>query len=432
MRARASRAAVLLIAGIAVSASIAPSISAKVLALARFHPAVDVAVEVQPAGAGQGGTFHCQSPSAVYNCYGPAQMRAAYRVQPLLDVGLDGTGKTIVIIDAFQNPTMASDLASFDATFGLPAPPSFKTIAPFGLTPFNPTDPFQVGWSAEIAIDVEWAHAIAPGANITLVLSRSDADADIIATERYVVEHRSGDVVSMSWGEAEACMAPSLQATEHSLFTKATAQGMTLFAASGDYGAGQFSCDGNSFVKSVAVPASDPTVTGVGGTDLKADLSTGAYKNEAVWNEPVYPNASGGGFSSLYARPDFQNAAVTGSARGVPDVAYSASSAHGVIVAWGSSGQGINFWVFGGTSTGAPQWAGICAIADQKAGRALGNINATLYGINQNDGVTFHDVLTGKNDLGSIAGYRAASGWDAATGLGSPVANSLVNALTQA
>jgi len=214
--------------------------------------------------------FHCQTPSDPINCYGPAQIRNAYSIQPLIDNGSDGSGRTITIIDAFQNPTMASDLASFDSRFGLPAPPSFQTIAPFGLAPFDPTDPNQVGWSGEIALDVEWAHAVAPGAKIVLALSPSDADPNLVATEGYVINHGIADVVSMSYTEAEQCMDPRLQQQEHAEFNKANARGVTLFAGSGDQGAAQYTCDLSSFIKAVSTPASDPDVTGVGGTSRPA------------------------------------------------------------------------------------------------------------------------------------------------------------------
>jgi subtilase family serine protease len=369
-------------------------------------------------------SFNCQKPSAPYNCYGPDEMQAAYGFTPLLNDGKDGSGQTIVIVDAFQNPTMAKDLKKFDKAFGLPDP-EFKTFAPDGITPFDPTDPNQVGWAGEIALDVEWAHAMAPGAKIDLVLAASDADPDLVSAETYAVNHRLGNVMSMSFSEAENCMDPALQAQQHKLFNKANAQGMSLFAAAGDYGAAQPTCDFSSVEKSAGIPASDPDVTGVGGTDLVADLKTGAYQSESVWNEPTYPSAGGGGFSTLYSRPGFQNGAVHNSMRGVPDVTYSASNQHGAIVAWGSSGSQGEFWIFAGTSVGTPQWAALAAIADQVNGHALGNLNPALYDMSNHNG-TFNDVTVGNNNFDPVTGYAAAPGWDAASGLGSPEANHIV------
>jgi subtilase family serine protease len=371
----------------------------------------------------------CQRPSAKNHCYGPAQIRNAYAIQPLIDAGRDGSGEIITIIDAFQNPTMASDLTTFDSTFNLPSPPAFTTIAPFGLTAFDPHNANEVGWGFEIALDVEWAHAVAPGATIVLALAPSDADADIVATERYVINNNIGNVISMSFGEGEQCMDPALQAAEHSLFDAATARGVSLFASSGDQGAAQYCTDPNSLFKGVSIPASDPDVTGVGGTQLVADLSTGAYQSESVWNEPAYGVAGGGGFSVLYPRPAFQNRVLgAGSMRGVPDVAYSAALDGGVIVADRSTFSKNEFWIAYGTSAGTPQWAAIVAIADQAAGRSLGNVDAALYKLGAGD---FHDITTGNNDFPPISGYSAQPGWDAASGLGSPIATSVVGGLAK-
>ena len=410
----------------------APRLASHMIPAVRRHPQ-----HPQLASLSNTGGFSCQKPkgsSGGYNCYGPTQIRNAYSIQPLLDSGQDGSGRTITIIDAFQNPTMTSDLASFDSVFGLPAPPSFRIIAPFGITPFDSTNPNQVGWAGEIALDVEWAHAVAPGANIVLALSPSDADPDIFATESYVINNGIGDVISMSFGEAEQCMPPDVRQREHALFGTANTKGVTLFAGSGDEGAAQLTCDGSSYIKAVSIPASDPDVTGVGGTKLIANLNTGAYGSESVWNEPTQSGGGGGGFSSFYARPSFQNS-VAGipSMRGVPDVSYSASAAYGVVVGFGSSGSPGEFWIFDGTSCGTPQWAGIGAIADQSAQQSLGNINPALYRLAQasNKQSPFHDITTGNNDFLSIAGYSATVGWDAASGLGSPVSMNLVAGLSK-
>ena len=117
-------------------------------------------------------------------CYGPDQIQTAYGIKPLLANDFDGTGRTIVIVDAFQSPTIQQDLALFDTAFGLPAP-TLNIIAPDGLTPFDPNDANQVGWSAEISLDVQWAHAVAPGATIDLVLAKSNNDADILSATKY-------------------------------------------------------------------------------------------------------------------------------------------------------------------------------------------------------------------------------------------------------
>jgi subtilase family serine protease len=374
--------------------------------------------------------FDCQDSTPV-SCFGPDQMRAAYGVDK---VPATGAGRKIVIIDAFQSPTIGHDLALFDAVFALPDP-VLKIYAPDGLTPYDDTDANQVGWAGEISLDVEWAHAIAPGAQINLVLARSNADEDILSATKYALVHNLGDIVSQSFGEAEQCVDRRLLNEQHALFGLATLARVTLLASSGDVGAAQGSCDGSSFVKAASSPASDPFVTGVGGTALFAAGGTGAYEGETVWNEPEFEVAGGGGFSTVYNTPAFQRG--TGArTRGVPDVSYAASINQGVIVVWSSSGQGEDLaFVFGGTSSGTPQWAGLVALADQLAGHRIGAINDKLYAVARSRayGATFHDITTGDNTFHgpvTVPGFAARTGWDAASGLGSPKAPAVVRVLT--
>ncbi len=399
--------------------------------VSRVHPLV-VGQSFPQRTTVTGGGLFCQEPSAQYHCYLPAQLRRAYDFNPLLSSGETGAGTTIAIIDAFQDPTIVHDLRRFDAVSGLAAPPAFHIVAPFGLTPFDPGNADEVGWSGEVALDVEWAHAMAPGAKIELVLAPSDANGDILATERYVIEHRLGDVLSMSYTEAERCFDGGHQADQHAWFERAVAGGMSLVAGAGDWGAAQFACVGDSFIKAVGTPASDPLVTSIGGTTLRADLHGGTYQSEEVWNDHLNAEAGGGGFSELYPRPAYQNQiGAPGTTRGVPDVTYSASFFWGAYVAWGSSGQGFEDWSFGGTSLGAPQWAALVAIADQAAGHDLGNINPSLYALPDTGSQTaYHDITVGNNSFPPISGYSAAPGWDPASGLGSPVATRIVAGLT--
>ena len=316
--------------------------------------------------------FSCQTrpitAAPASSCYGPDQIQRAYGIKSFLDNGQNGAGRTIVIIDVFGSPTITDDLALFDSAFDLPTP-NFTRIDMPGLAPFDPTNADQVGWSAETSLDVEWAHAVAPGANIVLVVAKSDNDSDILDATQYVLDHNLGDVLSQSYGEGEVCLDPALVARQHEIFDGLSAKGVTLFASSGDNGAGQPSCDGSGgLFKSASTPASDPDVTGVGGTQLNASQVVisggvitnpgGTYIGETTWNEGV-GSASGGGFSVLYKRPDFQAPVVKNSnMRAVPDVAYNAAVQGGVIAFWGVPfGPGAAFR-FGGTSAGSPQWAG--------------------------------------------------------------------------
>jgi subtilase family serine protease len=461
---------VLAVVGAAIAATAAGAQHARSLARGTMTAAVQsgpkLALEgkVTSPGTQPGPLRNCQKAGT---CYGPDQIRVAYGVQPLLNKGITGAGRTIVIIDAYGSDTLSTDLTTFDAYFGLPNP-TLNVIYPDG--PPLPTDPVNAaGWKGETSLDVQWAHAIAPGATIDLVVAKSNNDADILSATKYVSDHNLGDVVSQSFGEAEACMDPSLLAQQHKLFQKMTDQDITLLASTGDDGAAQLACDGNSYIKAISTPASDPNVTGVGGTDLIATPPTanadgsiatvgGTYQSESVWNETALlggPAASGGGVSSIYRKPAYQflvPSLRTSNMRWLPDVSYNAAVFNGVLVVYTCEAGDANcgstvgqvFFRFGGTSAGSPQWAGLIALTDQLAHGRVGAINPELYILGASPSIAshfLHDVTTGDNSipdltpfLGApfgtpITGYPATPGWDASSGLGSPKADALVPAL---
>ncbi len=406
-------------------------------------------------------------------CYDPYQMRHAYNTDKLINAGFTGKGKTIVIVDAYQSPRIVDQLNVFNDFYELPslnglggAPDptlgTFSVVTPDGLTPFDETDDNMIGWAEEISLDVEWAHAIAPGANITLVLAKSNEDSDILSATKFAVDHNLGDVISQSFGENESCVDSAILKAQHALFVQATLKHITLLASSGDDGAAQQTCDGNSYVKAASSPASDPLVTAVGGTELDAaryclaelgcnpaaNPAPGAYLGEVAWNEFDSNIGTGGGYSVLYKAPYFQTLAVKGNKqRGVPDVAYDAAVLHGVLTYIDIPGLAEEdnqaWYLFGGTSAGSPQWAAIVAIADQKAGRRLGFINTALYlySVNAKKYATlFNDVTKGNNSVVvydasdnplAIKGFNAGKGWDATTGLGSPKVDGLIGFLTK-
>ena len=428
-----------------------------------FRSFVEVGPRAVPANvAAPGyGLFTCQlvglSPDTT--CYDPYQIRHAYGIDALIDQGLDGRGKTIVILDAFQSPNIVQQLRTFDTFYGLPGlnglggPPdpdlgTFTQVAPDGLTPFVPGDANMTGWAAEISLDVLWAHAIAPGANIALVLARSNDDADMLSATKYAVDNDLGDIISQSFGENESCVDPDLLAQEHQVFADATLKGLTLFASSGDDGAAQPTCDGSSLVKAASSPATDPLVTAVGGTELHAaryclavlgcdpaaNPAPGTYQGEIAWNETAAGfGATGGGFSVLYDEPSYQQGTIHGGKRrGAPDVSYSAAVDHGVLTYLDIPGLPVGFYLFGGTSAGSPQWAAILAIAGEQAGYNLGFANKALYHIGQaktHYAASVFDVTSGNNTEGTVQGFDAAPGWDATTGLGSPRTGGLVDYL---
>jgi subtilase family serine protease len=447
-------------------------------AVSPFLKLGDQAIPTGVADPGYG-LFKCQVGLSVGACYDPYQMRHAYNIDTLINAGFDGKGKTIVIVDAFQSPNIVLQLNTWNSFYGLPGlnglgnPPNpslgtFTQVAPDGLTPFVPGDPNMTGWAEEISLDVLWAHAIAPGANITLVLAKSNSDADIMSVTKYAVDHNLGDVISQSFGENESCVDPSLLAQEHQVFADATAKNITLFASTGDEGAAQPTCDGNSWVKAASSPASDPLVTAVGGTELHAadyclpalgcdpskNPAPGTYQSEIAWNEgPPFGDfqssfgstlATGGGFSVLYDEPSYQKGTIHGGKqRGAPDVSYNAAVLHGVLTYLNIPGLAPGFYRFGGTSAGSPQWAAILAIADEKAGYDLGFINKALYHIGQappHYAASFFDVTSGTNsavefDSGgnpvTVLGFNAGPGWDATTGLGSPRTDQIAGYLIQ-
>jgi subtilase family serine protease len=389
-------------------------------------------------------------------------MRHAYNIDKLINAGLDGRGKTIVIVDAYQSPHIVNQLNVYNTFYGLPSlnglggPSnpnlgSFMQVAPDGLTPFVVGDPNMTGWAEEISLDVLWAHAIAPGANIVLVLAKSNDDADILRATKYAVDHNLGDVISQSFGENESCMDPALLAQQHQVFADATLKNITLLASSGDDGAAQGTCDSSSFVKAASSPATDPLVTAVGGTELHAarycltalncnpatNPAPGTYQGEIAWNE-FGDSATGGGFSVLYDEPSYQQGTIHGGKqRGAPDVSYNAAIEHGVLTYLDIPGIPAGFYLFGGTSAGSPQWAAIVAIAGQKSGYSLGFINNALYHIGQAQqhySASFFDVTQGNNSVVEdvvVQGFNAGPGWDATTGLGSPTTDQLVSYLIQ-
>ena len=386
------------------------------------------------------GLFGCQAPVSASNpvpCYAPAQIRKAYDIPSKLT----GAGETIVIIDAFGDPTVLGDLALFDAQFGLPAPALHIICADSrGCPTFDANSADELSWASEISLDVQWSHAIAPGATIDLVVAYSDQDADIQTAQHYVTANNLGDVLSQSFGEGEKCMDPAIQAEQHQDFVAADNENMTVFASAGDFGASQPDCNGDGkFFLSASTPASDPLVTGVGGTHLNANFNDGTYHSESVWNNsgqnPDF-GAGGGGFSALYQKPSYQDNANTGNAmRGVPDVTYNGDVYGGVLVACSECDGGVpNFFIFGGTSSGSPQWAAITALADQAAGHRLGFLNPALYAIANGSHYkfAFNDVTSGNNswDVSGVSGYSAGPGWDPASGLGSPDAAHLISLLT--
>jgi subtilase family serine protease len=337
----------------------------------------------------------------------PAEIRAAYGVNLIaFDDGTstgDGAGETIAIVDAYLDPSIAADLAVFDQEYGLAAPPSFAVVN-LGATR---TDP---GWALETALDVEWAHAIAPNANIVLVEAASSSLNSLLGAVSYAAKQPGVSVVSMSWGTSEF----RGETNYNSVFTTPAGHaGVAFVAASGDTGA----ADGPEF------PSVAPDVVAVGGTTLTL-TAAGTYAYETGWS------GSTGGFSGTDSNfttdetePSYQvsaleSAGLSDGVRTTPDVAFNADPNSGVSVYDSSGYDGESGWFqLGGTSAAAPAWAGLIAIADQGLAIAgKGPLTSTevltdLYSLPSTD---FNEITSGYN------GYYATAGYNLVTGLGSP------------
>jgi subtilase family serine protease len=395
---------------------------------------------------------------------------------------------------------MAHDLHVYDQAWGLPAMcgeegvsctpgmPTFSTLSLQGSPATKAPPPTSKGtgqedksaWALEVALDVESAHAMAPGANILLVTTPTAETLGVqglpqmMNAEQYVIDHHLAQVITQSFGTAEEAFGSqqSLLNLRHA-FVSAAANHVTVLASSGDGGSanvrkspvGGPNAQPTFPFPTVGWPASDPLVTGVGGTYLCTDATATSGRILDNVHPPVNcqaPNTeeevgwigSGGGFSHVFARPDYQSALPAGSTpipattRGVPDVALQASSRTGQLIylslppdgqsglICGSSPCSTGWYDVGGTSASSPQWAALVAIADQINGGGLGFINPALYKLANNPSAyasNFFDVTTGNNQADpSVPGFPATTGWDPVTGLGTPNASALLPALVAA
>jgi subtilase family serine protease len=367
-------------------------------------------------------------------CYSPQEIRHAYGVDQLLRRGDDGTGKTIVIIDSFGSPTIASDLATFDNAYGLPAPRSFKVVAPLGTVPFDPAHiPDQTSWASETTLDVEWAHAIAPGAGIVLLTSPVNETQGVEGMAQfdtllnYALDHHLGQIISQSFGATENTLfnpdGEQIFKSFEATYRRAAAMGVTVLASAGDFGSSNAEGDLTTYYPfpTVNFPASSPLVTAVGGTSLHLDTN-GNYQSESVWNAG---GASGGGVSQKFTEPPYQAVlppavqSQLGAKRGLPDVSWNADPNTPVLIYQSFMGpKNAGYHGVGGTSEGAPAWAGLVADLDQLFGGQI-NLNPFVYALGAT-GKGFHDVTAGNNSMNGVKGYNATPGWDLATGWGTP------------
>jgi subtilase family serine protease len=371
-------------------------------------------------------------------CFVPDQVEAAYNLPALYRSGINGKGRTIVIVDAFGSPTIANDLLQFDQYLGLGTPP--LRIVKIGKVPaFNPGNGDMMGWANETSLDVEYAHAGAPDAKLVLVEAGKDNLQQLALGVRYAVRHKLGDVISLSWGVPEQALGRAFADSYSSIFSQAAKSHISVVVSSGDSGASGPSDHGYYRHPVASWPATSPFVTAVGGTKLNLNASGGRNGHDAAWNDTYSsavnnfffgdagpnPLATGGGKSAYYGRPGYQKRVrgVTGGQRGIPDISMSASCSVAVNVFETYSG-GQGGWTAGcGTSESAPMFAAVIALADQQAGRSLGLINPALYALAARHAAGIVPVASGNNTVSfagvTVRGYPVRKGYNLATGLGS-------------
>lgn len=356
-----------------------------------------------------------QQPAAPGNILGPADLATVYRLKPLFDKGLDGTGTTIAIVA--RADFSLDDVRQFRRQFGLP-PKEVSKVFPFG--PITNPDPLDM---VEALVDCEWAGAAAPDAEITAVI----APELYLSVQSIVNDLPQAQCISLSFAGCELLNARPLADLFQALFAQAAAQGQTVFVASGNFGAVPCIPLGVPPEPSVNFLAASPLVTAVGGTNVlvRYDEAGNAIRadHETGWSN------SGGGDSRYFSKPLYQAGlgVPDNEARNLPDVSLLAGSPGYVYVISGNIG------LIGGTSIATPCWAGICAILNeaQAASGGLGNINQELYRLGnaqaRNQGPkVFTDILVGNNGQGGVRGFDAQPGYDRVSGWGSFLADALV------
>jgi len=334
-------------------------------------------------------------PFAGYLFETPASLACIYNLAPqssgcnpnAVTAVSNGGSTSIAIVDAYDNPGAAKDLAKFSKQFGLP-PANFQVVFATGTRPLRDS-----GWEIEESLDVQWAHAMAPNAKLYLVEAASNSFYDLFTAETVaasIVANDGGGVISNSWGGSEF----NGETAFDSFFSY---PGVVYFASTGD-GPG------------VIYPSASPYVVAVGGTTLSRNASTGAYIFESAWN------STGGGLSQYEAIPSYQKgvANVVGTQRGVPDVSAEADPDSGVWVR--DSGNG-GWYIVGGTSASSPIWAGIVSAAGSNLGSSEAELT-TIYK-NRSNKLDFSDVKSGV--CGPWNSNLTQVGYDLCTGVGSPV-----------
>ncbi|HXA33754.1 MAG TPA: protease pro-enzyme activation domain-containing protein [Acidimicrobiales bacterium] len=357
--------------------------------------------------------------SAFSGAYTANTIAGAYGLSNLYGQGRLGAGITVGIFEL--EPYLASDVQAYESCYGLSNPVSNTAVD--GGAGSGPG-------SREAALDIENVAGLAPGAAIHVYTGPANSSG--IDVYNQMVQQDTAKVLTTSWGLCEAAFTQSAANTENTIFKMAAAQGQTVFAASGDSGSEDCSFLGQ-FGLAVDDPASQPDVTGVGGTSLTISGST---STETVWNDRY--GAGGGGTSSNFTQPSWQtgpgttttptacplsSGPGTQSCRTVPDVSASADPAHGYVIFYNGG------WIaVGGTSAGSPLWAAMTALTEQGCNASAGLINPALYAAGSSTSPPFSDITVGTNDVNNqhAGQYTATAHYDMASGWGTPEAGSLI------
>ncbi len=367
------------------------------------------------------------------NYLSPGDFAIIYDVNALYSAGINGNGQKIAIVGRTHPSTAISDWATFRSYMGLPAnPPTIIVNGP------DPGD-LEGNEDTEADLDVEWSGAVAPNASILFVTSKSTESTDgVTLSAQYIVDNNLAPVMSTSFSGCEQDLGTSNNSFYNNLYLQAVTQGITSFVASGDTGAA--GCDGTAL--GVNGLASTPYNVAVGGTQFNDGSDPSVYWSgnnsstyvdvlsyipEVAWSD------SGGGASTIYAKPSWQVAPGVPTNRNsnhrwVPDVSLSASTHDSYLIVQDGGLSGV-----GGTSAASPSFAGIMALVLQKRGQPQGNANVQFYQIgyaqySSGTPVVFHDITSGNNSYDGVTGYSCTTGYDPVTGLGSVDANALVNA----
>jgi len=420
---------------------------------ARAAPAVSIRpalVHLHSALNGPPSTAFCEKNFKIA-CYTARQIQRAFNLGPLYARGITGKGETIVIVDSYGSPTVAHDLAVFDKGSHLPAPPRLTVIQPAGKVARYRANDNREGWAGETDLDVEYAHAIAPGASILLVETPTSENEGstgfpaIVRAEKYVVNRHLGGVISQSFSATEESFAnPGRLLRLRGAYTDAARNGVSVLAASGDSGAADVRYNEVTYFLHPVTswPDSDPLVTGIGGAQLHLSAAGRDLRRPTVWNDSYNkptleyitgssedsPLAGGGGKSAVFGRPSWQDgvAAIVGASRGVPDISMSGACNGGADMYQSFPGQPAGWYPTCGTSEATPEFAGVVALTDQQAGRTLGVINPYLYAMSQFHAPGLVDIVSGNNTVSfkqggewhTVTGFPARPGYDLASGVG--------------